>query len=469
MVKKLLFILYFLPALFLTPLSGYGQNCPDGTQKSSVNITPSKTNICAGEEVSFTSSVNFGGDNPTFKWTVNGNVQSGVTGPNFTTSSLTAATNKVVVELTTNCDPPATVTSNEITITANTVRTPTVTITANKSTLCPAENITFTASNSYGGSNPQYQWYINSGTTAVKTGVTATFTGTDFPSGENTVKVVMTSNFNCVTTNTTEHTSTVFTVRADAPSTPGAITGNITGADELCPATSLTYSIEPVDNADEYIWTLPSGWSGSSSTNSINVTSGSTGGTISVIAKNSCGSSSAPATFDVTVKNGTPAVPGAISGNTAVCPGVTETYSVPGVTGAAEYIWTLPDGTIKTTTTPDIEITTSTTGNSNISVKASNDCGTSDARTLAISLKPRIPDVPTNFTGSAAVCPTTSQTYSVNPVSGAAEYIWTLPDGWEGTSTTNSITVTSGSVGGYITVAAKTIAELGQCFPVKLQ
>ena len=456
MVKKLLLFLYILPALFLNSFSGYGQSCPDGTQNSSVSISTSKANICAGEEVSFTSTVNFEGTNPTFVWKVNGTVQTGVTGPTFTTSALTSATNKVVVEMTTSCEPPVTVTSNEITITANAVRTPTVAISVNKNTLCPAENITFTASNSYGGSNPQYQWFINSGTTAVKTGETATFTGSDFPSGENTVRVVMTSNFNCVTSTTAENTSAVFNVRADVPSSPGAITGSITGADNLCPATSLTYSIDPVDNAEEYIWTLPSGWTGSSSTNSISVTAGSTGGTISVSAKNSCGTSSTAATFDVSVKSGTPAVPGAITGNTAVCPGVTESYSISAVSGATAYIWTLPDGTTEqTTTSPSIDVTTNASGNSNISVKAFNDCGTSEARTLSVTVKPGIPEVPAAFSGTLEVCPGTSQSYSISPVTGAAEYIWTLPTGWEGTSTTTSITVTSGTVGGNITVAAK--------------
>jgi hypothetical protein len=39
-------------------------------------------------------------------------------------------------------------------------------------------------------------------------------------------------------------------------------------------------------------------------------------------------------------------------------------------------------------------------------------------------------------------------------VSGATSYTWTLPGGWTGTSTTNSITATAGSNGGAVTVAA---------------
>ena len=41
---------------------------------------------------------------------------------------------------------------------------------------------------------------------------------------------------------------------------------------------------------------------------------------------------------------GTPGQPGAISGETAVCSGSTRIYSVPAVTHATGYNWTLPTG-----------------------------------------------------------------------------------------------------------------------------
>ncbi|MFN5182526.1 MAG: beta strand repeat-containing protein, partial [Bacteroidota bacterium] len=64
------------------------------------------------------------------------------------------------------------------------------------------------------------------------------------------------------------------------------------------------------------------------------------------------------------------------------------------------------------------------------------------------------PPAPGSISGTASVCSGTSQTYTVAAVSGATSYLWTLPTGWTGTSTTNSITVTVGSAGqnGNITV-----------------
>ena len=63
-----------------------------------------------------------------------------------------------------------------------------------------------------------------------------------------------------------------------------------------------TYNIEPLSGATNYNWTLPSGWAGSSTTNSITVTPDSTGGTIIITASNSCGSS-LPQTLEITVSS----------------------------------------------------------------------------------------------------------------------------------------------------------------------
>ena len=78
-----------------------------------------------------------------------------------------------------------------------------------------------------------------------------------------------------------------------------SIPGNITGSTSVCPGSTNTYSVAPVSGATSYTWTLPSGWSGASTTNSINATAGSSG-IISVTANNSFGSSP-PRTLNVTV------------------------------------------------------------------------------------------------------------------------------------------------------------------------
>jgi hypothetical protein len=77
----------------------------------------------------------------------------------------------------------------------------------------------------------------------------------------------------------------------------------------------------------------------------------------------------------------------------------------------------------------------------------------SDALLVRINDCP-IPAQPASINGGASVCSGSSQTYSVTAVSGATSYTWTLPNGWTGTSTTNSITATVGTTGGNVTVTA---------------
>lgn len=84
--------------------------------------------------------------------------------------------------------------------------------------------------------------------------------------------------------------SQVYTeVSCATPAQPGAISGNVA----LCSGGSSTLSVAAVSGATSYTWTLPSGWTGTSTTNSINVTAGASSGNISVTANNACGASPA--------------------------------------------------------------------------------------------------------------------------------------------------------------------------------
>lgn len=71
------------------------------------------------------------------------------------------------------------------------------------------------------------------------------------------------------------------------PSQPGIINGN----SSVCSGIRYIYNISPAAGASSYIWTLPFGWAGSSSSTSITCTPGLTSGTIKVKAINNCGSS----------------------------------------------------------------------------------------------------------------------------------------------------------------------------------
>ena len=87
--------------------------------------------------------------------------------------------------------------------------------------------------------------------------------------------------------------SAVYTRTVTTSSGPGAAT-DITGPSAPCSGTSVTLTTPNVPTASSYQWSVTgSGWSGSSSSNTINVTAGSGNGVISVYPINACGSGTA--------------------------------------------------------------------------------------------------------------------------------------------------------------------------------
>ncbi|MAY83799.1 MAG: hypothetical protein CMP59_06650, partial [Flavobacteriales bacterium] len=95
--------------------------------------------------------------------------------------------------------------------------------------------------------------------------------------------------------------------------------GSISGSTNVCQADTITYRVPPIADATSYIWTLPTGASGSSNADSIVVTfsNTATSGNITVTGTNSCGNGST-STLSVTV-NPLPANAGIISGNINPC------------------------------------------------------------------------------------------------------------------------------------------------------
>ncbi len=240
---------------------------------------------------------------------------------------------------------------------------------------------------------------------------------------------------------------TIIVSPCPTPAQPGLITGNTA----ICSGTSNTYSISPVAGATSYTWTLPGGWSGTSSTTSITTTSSATSGNISVTANLTCGSSSAQ-TLAVTVAS-IPPTPASITGNTTICASSSNTYSVLSIPTATSYTWTYPVGWTGTSTTNSFS-TTCGSLSGNITVTANNSCGSSPLRTVAITVVNGIPNAPTSVNGNTEICALTVTSYNVTAVPGATSYLWTLPLGWTGNSTTNTISATASSTSGNVSIAA---------------
>ena len=155
-----------------------------------------------------------------------------------------------------------------------------------------------------------------------------------------------------------------------APATPASITGNTA----VCPVPeTLTYAVNGPEAGAEYTWEVPAGWSivSGQGTAKITVTSGTTGGSISVKGTNACGTGSATA-LGVTITT-PPATPGTVRDNSNVCDGLT--YTVDAVQGATGYTWSVPAGfTI-----------TAGQGTATIKVKADNSTAKGDVTVVALN------------------------------------------------------------------------------------
>jgi len=228
--------------------------------------------------------------------------------------------------------------------------------------------------------------------------------------------------------------------------------GTITENSSAYKGTSETYTISAITGATSYIWTLSAGITGTSTTNSITVTFGSTtsSGNIKVKGHNSCGDglerSLALTINDVSA--------GVITGTSSVCKGTTQIYTVQTIAGATSYIWTLPTGVTGSSSTNSISVIFGTNAVSgNIKVKGHNSGGDGAESTFALTVND-VPSSSGSITGNISVCKSALETYSVSAISGATSYVWTLPTGATGISTTNSISVNYSSiaVSGNITV-----------------
>ena len=259
-------------------------------------------------------------------------------------------------------------------------------------------------------------------------------------------------------------TSTLDIVCCTIPTQPG----NITGSTSICSGTFQSYSINPVSGATNYTWTLPAGWSGSSSTNSISATPGSSGGTISVTANNSCGNSQ-PRTLVINV-NQAPTQPGTITGATTVCSGVAQTYSISAISGATNYTWSFSGGGTISGTGTSINFTPASNGT--LAVIANNTCGSSNPRTLAIAIN-QTPSVTVN-PSTVTICSGGSGT-TLTAISDAQNFTWSPATGLSAATgqtvtanPTNNTTYTVTATNGNCSATASSVVTISNQLSVSI-
>ncbi|WP_211332056.1 ice-binding family protein [Pontibacter actiniarum] len=251
----------------------------------------------------------------------------------------------------------------------------------------------------------------------------------------------------------TSETQLATVVTDTVPATPDPITGNL----YPCAGKVHTFSIDPVQHAFKYNWSVPEGWQVlEDNGTSITVETDGTAGTVSVTAENGCGPGFAR-TLQVTPVTAVAAAPEAILGNIDVCAGDEVTFSVKEVAGASGYNWVVPAGwqIISGQGTASILVKVNATAG-DVTVTSLNDCGDGGTISRNIPVNTAAPTTPESIVGSPQVCSSTTVVYSIDPVSTASSYTWSVPGDWEilsGQGTT-SIEAKIGKAVGNVTVVA---------------
>lgn len=233
--------------------------------------------------------------------------------------------------------------------------------------------------------------------------------------------------------------------------------GNISYSGALCSGKSTNFSISTVVGATSYNWVVPSGWSGSSATNSISVTPGSSD-TLRVSATN--GSCSSPVRKQYLNINATPAQPTTINGNSNVCINSTQTFTVARQPNTTNYTWTYPSpGYTTVGSVLDTFLTVNLASNAvngDINVNAVNAGCASTSKSISLIVNSNLPQTPGTITGSTTLCQGVQQDYQISTVPNASSYTWTYPNGWTVVSGqgTNKITLLPTSSTGLVSVKA---------------
>jgi subtilisin-like proprotein convertase family protein len=242
--------------------------------------------------------------------------------------------------------------------------------------------------------------------------------------------------------------------------------GVLSGPFSLCPGqTNQVFTIPSTTGAATYNWTVPanitivSGQGTQALT--VNVGNNFNVGQLCVDVTSVCGvvSSSRCKTIYSTI----PQTPEPISGLSGGVCGQTLTYSVPSAAGISSYNWTLPSGASLASANGSNSIDISFPNNmgaGQVCVSSVNSCGTSLQRCMNVKGIPANTGV---ISGPTSVCPNESGLmFSINPVQGANNYVWTIPAGASiiAGQNTSAIIVDWGTTSGSVTV--KALNDCGQ-------
>jgi hypothetical protein len=250
--------------------------------------------------------------------------------------------------------------------------------------------------------------------------------------------------------------------------------------ENLCAGSVFSFSIPPVPGASSYLWiTDASGWTGTSTTQSVELTRqpGAGSGTLSVFPLNESGTG--PGRVIALPSTSPPASPSENIFPSVHCQGQSLSYQVKPVLGALSYSWSVTGTGCATVWVPEqnsgssnsvvILRTASVPGPCSLRVVA-NGCGNSSAPAdFPLDANGNIPAVPVFISSSQPPCAGIPKTYSLAASNAAADYIWTVSGtGFSGTSKGPDLELlaSAGAQNGQLSVVAQN--DCGQSSPAVL-
>lgn len=351
-------------------------------------LTPASGNLTVCDMTTITSTSENG---YYFQWYKDNSPISGENGINKTSTTINTDGSykvRVVDEVANINNSSCYLESSSTAIIVESTVTPSIAITSNETSICSGTAVQFSISNQANeGTTPQYQWNINNSPVNGETGTS--FTTTSLQDNDQ-VSLTLTSSESCVTSASVTSNSIDLSVTTTITPTVSISATN----SEVCTNTNITFTASSVNggNTPTYEWFInntSTGAASNSNTFSTSTLSDQDVVKVKMTSSATCVSISSVTSNSITVTvNTTPSTPQVI-GDATPCENASDiSYSASSTGGATSYTWSgVPSNASFTGQGSDeILVDFGTTKSGNISVTASNTCGTSNAGSIAYTV-----------------------------------------------------------------------------------
>jgi len=390
--------------------------------------------ICDGTNVTFTATPINGGTNPTYQWFLN-SMAVGTNSSSYSNSSL-SNNDSVICKMT----------SNAICINGNATSSDTVVMSVNPNlvegvnvaatpagAICDGTNVTFTATPINGGTNPTYQWFLNS----MAVGTNSSSYSNSSLSNNDSVICKMTSNADCINGNVANSDTIVMSVTQYLPI---GVSMSVTPSGTICEGSMVTFTAIPANGGinPSYLWFLNGLAVGSNSSIYSSTSFLNNDSIICEMISNSACINGSPSTKDTTVLAVNPNIQAsvAVSANPtgAICTGTSVTFTATPTNGVTNpvYQWYLNGIAVGTNSSTYSNNTLSNNDSIICTMTLSGTCINGNpltADTVVMTVNQNLPaSVAIAPNPGSAICSGTCVTFTATPNNGGTSpgYQWRL-------------------------------------------